>query len=51
MDTKKNFIAYKLLEWAGTCDDRVSFENLSEPIKRNALLEAESILKHIDKLD
>ena len=45
--SRKEFIAYKLMEWAGCCKDRNSFNKLTEAQKRNALAEAEHILKVI----
>jgi late competence protein required for DNA uptake (superfamily II DNA/RNA helicase) len=41
------FLAYKLLEWSGSCIDRQSFKNNPKPQKDNAIREADSILQRI----
>ncbi len=48
IDEKKRFLAYKLLEWAGTCNDQPSFVNLPNSQIDNALREAESILAKLE---
>jgi len=50
-DTKERFLAYKLLEWAGNCQDRRGFEQLPKPQIENATKEAEHILSHLQTLD
>ena len=47
-EKNKRYIAYKLMEWAGDCPDRNLFDNLPESQKRNALAEAEHILKFLE---
>jgi hypothetical protein len=48
IEEKKAFLAYKLLEWAGTLDDRQSYDKLPKSQIENAVKEAEHIL---DKLE
>lgn len=48
IDEKKEFLAYKLLEWASDCEDRASFEKLPKTQIDNALKEAENILSKLD---
>ena len=48
IDEKKRFLAYKLLEWAGSCNDQPSFNQLPKSQINNALKEAESILAKLE---
>lgn len=40
----ETFLAYKLLEWAGSCKDLTSFNSVPEDQRNNALEEAKHIL-------
>jgi len=45
---QKRYLAYKLLEWAGDCNDYLSFNQLPKSQIDNALKEAESILVKLE---
>ncbi len=44
---KIEYLAYKLLEWSGVCQDRTEFRKLLPSQINNATKEAESILNKI----
>jgi hypothetical protein len=44
---KIEYLAYKLLEWSGVCQDRTEFRKLLPSQVSNAMAEAKAILNRI----
>jgi len=48
-EERAEYLAYKLLEWAQCCEDKISYQELPKTQKDNAIEEAKSILKRLEE--